>query len=78
MDLFSEKHCVEMILIGEGSHSLLTMKWEGTIFETDRIRPSITIIRGPNSSAIFQMGWKSWDCDFVIENENCKVIQPLR
>jgi hypothetical protein len=35
MHLFSEKHCDEMILIGEGSHSLLTMKWEEVLVILD-------------------------------------------
>jgi hypothetical protein len=71
MDSFSETLLDEINLIPEGSQSLLTMKSEGTIVETDRIWPSITIIRGQKSSVIVQTGWEIWDCDFVIKIENC-------
>jgi hypothetical protein len=78
MELFSQKQSNEMILIDEGSHNPLTKKSEGPIIETHRIRPSITITRGWNSSAIFQRDWESCNCDFVMESENCNASRPSR
>jgi hypothetical protein len=51
---FSVRLFEEINLIGEGSHSLLRKKPEWPMFETDRMKPSATIIRGQNSSAISQ------------------------
>jgi hypothetical protein len=46
MNSFLETLFDEINWIPEGSQSRLKMKWEWPIVETDRIRPSITIIRG--------------------------------
>jgi hypothetical protein len=56
-------------LIDEGTHSLLTDKGELPIVEKDRIKPSITIIRGQTLSVISHRTWEIWDCGFVIEIE---------
>jgi hypothetical protein len=54
-------------MIDEGSHGLLINKREGAILETDRIRPSVTIIRGQNSAVISHRTGEICDCGFVIK-----------
>jgi hypothetical protein len=66
----------EIAFTDEGSHSLLRKKAERPIIETQRMTPSVTIIRGQNSSAISQKvrGIWDWDCEcessFVMKMEN--------
>jgi hypothetical protein len=63
IDLGLGKISEEINLIDEGSHSFLTSKSEWPIVETQRMKPSATIIRGQNSSAISQITWEICDCD---------------
>jgi hypothetical protein len=77
MNSFLQRISDEMNLIGEGSHSLLPEKGEWPIAETHTIRPSMTIIRGQNSSAISQRGWKSGDSEFPIGIGNFNGRQPF-
>jgi hypothetical protein len=67
-----------MILIGEESHSLLPRKCERPIVAIHRIRPSVTIIRGQNSSAIYQRTWEISSCGFAMEIEKCTGFRQLR
>jgi hypothetical protein len=78
MDLFWERVSDEINLIDEGSQSLLTLKREGPIVETDWIRPWITIIRGKKLSEIFRRDWEIRDCDFLMENQNVNRFWPFR
>jgi hypothetical protein len=70
MHLFVETLFEEMNLIGEGSHSRLPRKGESPILETHRTRPSITMIRGQNSSEISQRTWEICNSGFAIEIDN--------
>jgi hypothetical protein len=79
MDLFPETLSEQINLIGEGSHSLLKKKAEWPIFETHKIRPSATIIRGQNTSAISQITWEIWNCDCECDwNCECECWFPMK
>jgi hypothetical protein len=68
MDWFSERLSEEINLIGEGSHSLLRRKAEWPIIETDKMKPSATMIQGQNSSVISKKTWEIWDCECECES----------
>jgi hypothetical protein len=72
----------EMNLIGEGSHSLLRKRAEWSIIETHRMRPSATVTRGQNSSAISQKTWEVWDREcgsgFVMNMEKVNGQHPFQ
>jgi hypothetical protein len=67
--IFLETLFEQINLIDEGRHSFFTNKSERPILETDRMKPSITMIRGQNSSAISHRIWEICDCSFFIEIE---------